>query len=216
MNLRCITREPFELPAEIVDYLEENSEIVTFRKNETILPAGMLDAPFYFLSAGLARLYYPPLHGEEREETILFGEAGNIAGSLSNFMLGLPAVFGVKAVTPVKAYRIAPKIIRDLYQSNHIFCKWIMELALLQIAHLEIRHTYFTSKDPYERFINFIRFKPKSYLRRVPGYMIASYLDISPTEYSKVRERYDAEHLNVAYDKEFLDAVGLTGFAPEE
>lgn len=216
MNLRCITREPFELPPDILDYLEQNSEIVTFRKNETILPAGILDAPVYFLSAGLSRLYYPPKTPDDREETILFGEAGNIATSLSNFMLGLPAVFGVKAVTPVKAYRINPQIIRNLYRTNHVFCRWLMELAMLQLAHFEIRHTYFTNSDPYQRFINFIRFKPKSYLRRVPGYIIASYLSMSPAEYSKVKERYESEHLNVAYDKEFLDAVGLTGFAPEE
>ena len=216
MNLRCITREPFELPAEIVEHLEQNSEIVTFRKNETILPAGMLDAPFYFLSAGLARLYYPPKTPDDSEETILFGEAGNIATSLSNFMLGLPSVFGVKAVTPVKAYSIKPDVIRNLYQTNHTFCRWVMEVALLQIAHFEIRHTYFTDTDPYQRFIKFIRFKPKSYLRRVPGYVIASYLSMSPNEYSKVKEKYENEHLNVMYDKEFLDAVGLTGFAPEE
>lgn len=216
MNLRCITREPFELPQEILDQLEENAEIVTFRKNETILPAGALDAPVYFLSAGLSRLYYPPKGANDREETILFGEAGNIAASLSNFMLGLPAVFGVKAVTPVKAYKINANVIRNLYRTNHVFSRWLMELALLQIAHFEIRYTYFNTTDPYERFINFIRFKPKSYLRRVPGYMIASYLSISSTEYSKVKERYEAEHMNVSYDKEFLDAVGLTGFAPEE
>lgn len=216
MNLRCITREPFELPQEVLDHLEQNAEIVTFRKNETILPAGALDAPIYFLSAGLSRLYYPAKNPDEREETILFGEAGNIATSLSNFMLGLPAVIGVKAVTPVKAYRIKASVIRELYRTNHVFCQWLMELALLQIAHFEIRHTYFTETDPYQRFINFIRFKPKSYLRRVPGYMIASYLSLSPTEYSKAKETYEKEQLNVAYDKEFLDAVGLTGFAPEE
>lgn len=216
MNLRCITREPFELPSEIVEHLEQNSEIVTFRKNETILPVGMLDAPFYFLSAGLARLYYPPKNTDDLEETILFGEAGNIATSLSNFMLGLPAVIGVKAVTPVKAYCIKADVIRNLYRTNHIFCRWVMEMALLQIAHFEIRHTYFTDTDPYERFIKFMHFKPKSYLRRVPGYMIASYLSITPSEYYKVKERYENEQLNVAYDKEFLDAVGLTGFAPEE
>lgn len=216
MNLRCITREPFELPTDIVDYLERNSEIITFRKNETILAAGSLDAPVYFLSAGLARLYYPPKTPDDREETILFGEAGNIAASLTNFILGLPAVFGIKAVTPVKAYRVRAEVIHNLYRDNHTFCNWLMQLALIQIAHFEIRHTYFTSTDPYERFINFIRFKPKSYLRRVPGYMIASYLSISNSDFSKVKERYENEHLNVAYDKEFLDAVGLTGFAPEE
>ncbi|MDE7437395.1 MAG: Crp/Fnr family transcriptional regulator [Muribaculaceae bacterium] len=216
MNLRCITREPFELPADIVEHLEQNSEIVTFRKNETILSAGELDAPFYFISAGLARLYYPPENDDETEETILFGEAGNIAAALSNFMLGLPSVFGVKAVTPVKAYRIKADVIRNLYRIDHTFCRWLMELSLIQIAHFEIRHTYFTDKDPYQRFIKFMRFKPKSYLRRVPGYIIASYLSITPNEYYKVKEKYENDHLNVPYDKEFLDAVGLTGFAPEE
>lgn len=216
MNLRCITRDPFELPDDIVNYLEEKAEIVTFRKNESIITPGEENTPVYFLSAGLSRMVYPPKVAGEREETILFGEAGNMATSVSNFILGLPAVMGVMAVTPVKAYKIDANVIKDLYNRNHIFCRWMMEIAIKQLAHLEIRHTYFTSSDPYQRFIDFIRFKPKSYLRRVPGYMIASYLSIPPNEYSRIKERYEAEHLNVSYDKEFLDAVGLTGFAPEE
>lgn len=216
MNLKNITKEPFELPSEILSHLERNSQMIFFRKNDTIVTPGSTDSPWFFISAGLARLFIPSGDTEFPDKTVLFGEAGNIATSVSNFMLGLPAVMGIQAVTPVKAYKIPAEIIKELYASNLTFCRWLMELAMLQIAHLEIRSTYFLTQDPYERFISFMRFKPKSYIRRVPGYMLASYLSLTRTEYFEAKEKYERECLTVQYDKEFLDKVGLTGYAPEE
>ncbi len=216
MNLRCITKEPFELPSEILSYLESKATIETFKKNEILILPGSKNSPWFFISAGLARLYLPSTNPEQPDTTILFGEAGNIATSLPNFMLDLPSVMGVQAVTPLKAYKVSSDIIRELYHNEPIFCRWLAELSMIQIAHLEIRTTYFMEKDPYERFLNFIRFKPKSYMRRVPGYMLASYLSISLNDFFKAKEKYENDNLRVEYDKEFLDKVGLTGFAPEE
>ncbi len=216
MTLKNITKTPFELPDEILRYLQDHSEMLIFRKNAVIVAPGETDVPLYFISAGLARIYCPPTSDNPREVTILFGEAGNIATSLSNFMLGLPAVFGVSAVTPVKVFKIPADKIRNLYQTNTIFCRWLMELSLLQLAHLEVRFTYHNSDDPYMRLINFIKFKPKSFMRRVPGYLIASYVGVSPAEYALMKERYDSENMHVEYDKEFLDNIGITGLAPED
>lgn len=216
MNLKNITKVPFELPEDILRYLSDSSEMVTFRKNAEIIRPGEVDVPVYFLAAGLARIYYPHTEENEREENILFGEAGNLATSLSNFMLNLPSVFGVSAVTPVKAYRIEASRIRSLYKSNNTFCRWLMELALIQLSHLEVRYTYLNSEDPYKRLVNFMRFKPKSFMRRVPGYQIASYIRVGMNEFFMLKERYERENLNIGYDKEFLDAIGMTGYAPEE
>ncbi len=90
-----------------------------------------------------------------------------------------------------------------------------MELSLVQLAYLEIRHTYLAPKDAYERFLNFIRFKPKSFIRRVPDYQIASYLNITPTALSIIKARYARDNVKVEYDRDFLDEVGITGGAPE-
>lgn len=89
-------------------------------------------------------------------------------------------------------------------------------LPLLQLAYLEVRYQYLAPRDAYQRYLNFIRFKTSSFIRRVPGYHIASYLDISPTTLSLLRSRYGHDlEKKVSYDKEFLDAIGMTGQAPE-
>lgn len=216
MTLKNILKTPFELPEYVLQFLLEHSRMVTFRKGACIINPGEENVPLYFLAAGLARIYYPATENVPNDVNILFGEAGNVATSLSNFMLGIPAVFGVGAVTPVKAYVIQANAVRSLYKSSPDFCRWLMELALLQLAHLEVRHTYHSVNDPYTRFLNFIRFKPKSFMRRVPGYHIASYIGVTPSEYAILKDRYEREDSNVEYDKQFLDDIGITGMAPEE
>ncbi len=146
---------------------------------------------------------------------MLFGEAGNVATSVTSFMLGRPAVLSVAAVIKASAYVIDGAVIKKLYSESHEFCRWLMELSLIQLSYLEIRHTYLAPKDAYQRFLNFIRFKPKSFIRRVPAYQIASYLNITPTALSLIQARYARDNVKVKYDKDFLDGVGITGKAPD-
>lgn len=216
MNIRHLLRVPFELPAHIISVLEENSELVTFRKNQVMVRQGVVDDDLYIIASGLARIYYRPEGENARDENLLFGEKGNIAASLTSFMLGCPSVFGIAAVTKLSAYKISGKVVRALYKSDSVFCRWLCELALLQLAYLEVRYQYLAPRDAYQRYLNFIRFKTSSFIRRVPGYHIASYLDISPTTLSLLRSRYGHDlEKKVSYDKEFLDAIGMTGQAPE-
>lgn len=223
MTLKEITATPFALPEDVLAVLEENSRVVGFKKNELIIRAGDVDVPFYFIKSGLARIFYTPLSTpppprdscKPLEQNMLFGEAGNVATSVTSFMLGRPAVLSVAAVIKASAYVIDGAVIKKLYSESHEFCRWLMELSLIQLSYLEIRHTYLAPKDAYQRFLNFIRFKPKSFIRRVPAYQIASYLNITPTALSLIQARYARDNVKVKYDKDFLDGVGITGKAPD-
>ncbi len=222
MTLKEITATPFALPEDVLAVLEDNSRVVGFKKNELIIRAGDVDVPFYFIKSGLARIFYTPLSTppprdscKSFEQNMLFGDAGNVATSVTSFMLGRPAVLSVAAVTKASAYVIDGAVIKKLYSESHEFCRWLMELSLIQLSYLEIRHTYLAPKDAYQRFLNFIRFKPKSFIRRVPAYQIASYLNITPTALSLIQARYARDNVKVKYDKDFLDGVGITGNAPD-
>lgn len=215
MKLNDITKVPFELPQDVLEILQKNSEIVHFKKNANLIEKGVTVTTFYFLKSGLCRIYYPPTPENSREENLLFGEAGNIATSVTSFILHRPSVFSIAAVTNVSAYKIDAEIIRNLYHTNAEFCRWLLELSLLQLSYLEIRHTYLAPKDAYTRFLKFIQFKPKSFMSRVPDYHIASYLGITPTALSLLKARYARDPDKVAYDKDFLDGVGITGAAPD-
>ncbi len=113
MTLKEITATPFALPEDVLAVLEENSRVVGFKKNELIIRAGDVDVPFYFIKSGLARIFYTPLSTPPRdsckplEQNMLFGEAGNVATSVTSFMLGRPAVLSVAAVIKVRGNLIS-------------------------------------------------------------------------------------------------------------
>ncbi len=218
MTLKEITDTPFALPPEILHILERNAKPASFKRNEPIIRSGDTDVAFYFIKSGIARIFYrhpASPSGRHMEQNILFGKAGDLATSLTDFILGKPTVLDVAAVTGTSAYVVDAPVIRRLYEESHQFCRWLMELSLIQLAYLEIRHTYLAPRDAYQRFLSFIRFKPKSFMRRVPAYHIASYLNITPTALSLIRARYAKDVIKMEYDKDFLDEVGITGNTAE-
>lgn len=199
MDFKEITKVPFELPDSVIDILEANSSIIYFKKNEDIVRKGEIADTLFFIREGLARLYMPASEENNREEIIAFGEAGDIATSVTSFTHGRPSIFSVSAVTKVSAYRVEAKVIKDLCEQSHVFCRWMMETALWQLSGLEVRYMFMALGDAYQRFLKFMRFKPAKLVRQIPLRYIASYLKVSPQTLSELRARYAKDCVMINY-----------------
>lgn len=212
MSLKNLLKEPFELPEAVLGELGAHAELVAFGRNEVMVRQGSADDSVYVIASGLARIYHRPEDDDTREENLMFGGKGELALSPVAFFLGQPSAFGVAAVTRLRAYRLPGEVIRSLYAADPDFCRWLLIRALHQLAILEVRNKYLAPRDAYRRYLNFIRFKKPSFMRRVPGYHIASYLNISQTTLSLLRARYARDdQQKIGYDKEFLDEIGIDG-----
>lgn len=202
MDFKEITRVPFELPDSVISVLESHSEMVDFKKNEDIVKKGEIVDSVFFIRRGIARLYMPVCEGNTREDTIAFGEAGDIATSVTAFTHGQPAIFSVSAVTKVSAYKIKSSVVKKLCDESHVFCKWVMETSLWQLSGLEVRYMFMSLGEAYQRFLKFMRFKPADFVRQVPLRHIASYLKVSPQTLSELRARYAKDCIRVNYSQQ--------------
>lgn len=211
MSIEEIIQSNSPCPSNTIKVLEANSELVRFKKKASLIEQGEISPSVFLIKEGICAIVYGSKKEGASKDTVLFGAAGDIALSPTGFMFNLPAVFSIMAVTNVKAYKIEGSVIRNLYKTDPAFCRWIAEISMTQLAQLEIRYTYMAPKDAYERFLNLIRFKPKSFLRSVPDYQIASYLGVTPTTLSLLRARWAKDkECKATYDRDFLASVGLT------
>ena len=205
-----ITQASFALPPDIVSLLEANSVPTVFKKKDSLIAQGETSPSVYLIAEGICAVVYSHNDDAGTKDTLLFGTQGDIAMSPTNFMFHRPAIFSISAVTKVMAYKINPGVISSLYEGDSSFCRWLVQVAITQLSQLEIRHTYMAPKDAYKRFLNLMRFKPKSFLRSVPDYQIASYLGVSPTTLSLLKARWAKDNDRKAtYDREFLESVGI-------
>ena len=94
MNLKHLLKEPFELPDRILKVLEENSEFVSFLKNQEIIRPGDTDVDFYIIASGLARIYHRPEGEDGRDEKPAFRREGQHCRLTHQFHAWLPGRYG--------------------------------------------------------------------------------------------------------------------------
>jgi CRP-like cAMP-binding protein len=173
------------MPLSPDDFAQIKGHIVTFRyeKKEHLIKAGETEQYLYFISKGLAREYL--IKGKMEITTDIISE-GTITGSASSFLGGGPSQYYIQAMEPVSALAIAKKSLEQLFLSDD---KWerlgrllTTHFLLQQEKHI-LDNIRFTAK---ERFLNFVS-EHTALLQRVPQKYLASYLNIKPETFSRMK-----------------------------
>lgn len=200
MELEEILKLPFQLPQDTVEYLKDNAELLTFKKTQVISAQGEVSRHLYLLKSGIARYYHTNYALGGKEDTIVFGTSGDVGTSLTSLAHNLPAVFSLGAITKVEMYAIPTKLILDLTETDHTFCKWFFKLTLWQLALLETRYEFMCAPDAYSRYLAFLKIRSKDFINRIPLRYIASYLNITPQTMSELRARYAHDTVKSEFD----------------
>lgn len=178
-----LTDEQFEL-------ISKDLKIKTFQKNELILSPGELCSRTYFVLDGLLRSYsidnkgkvhiiqFAPEHWWLAERNSLFNEASefNIDSIESTTVVVIPREY-------------------FLTMSKHVPGFETLNNTMLNnsIRFMQKRINMLLSATAEERYLDFIRLYPNLTLR-VPQWMIASYLGITPESLSRVRKDLASKH----------------------
>jgi CRP-like cAMP-binding protein len=178
-----ITEEQFSL-------ISKDLQIKTFQKNEIILSQGDICNRSYFVGEGLLRSYSVDSKG--KAHIIQFApELWWI--SERNGLFNEPSDFYIDAVEQTTAILI-PK---DYFNMAIPHLPKLQELnqTMLNnsIRFMQKRINMLLSATAEERYLDFIRLYPNLTLR-VPQWMIASYLGITPESLSRVRKDLAHKH----------------------
>jgi len=182
-NVRGFINQYTELTEEDFQTLASKFRPVSFDKKTKVVDIGEIATTIYFVIQGITRRYF--YRGKQEVITHLVRENG-IMGSVISFLTGEPSRYVLETIEPVTALAISKADLEALFLSDKKWEKFgrkIITAFFLQIEYHNLDNIRFSTK---ERFINFMKQSPDLVLR-VPQKYLASYLEIQPETFSRLK-----------------------------
>lgn len=138
-----------------------------------------------FISKGLFKLYYLT---KGHEKTMLFFTEGQFLTDYFGYLTQTPSVRPIKALEDSIVYSITREKLNQLIHTSKAWSTIARVMAERAYILAVQRANRLLHDDFNTRFLTFMAEYP-SLLQRVPQYMIASYLDMTPETLSRVKKR---------------------------
>ena len=172
-----------DLADEDIRLLSELIEMRTYDKKVRIVEIGEVEQYLSFVVKGLLRKYF--IRDKEEVVTQVFKEGDVVVSSVSYFS-GTPSRYNIETIEPTTVLSLTYANMEKLFSTDP---KWermgrlVMADFLLQREHWLLDNINYT---PRQRFFRFIKEEP-DLLKRVPQKWLASYLNIKPETFSRLK-----------------------------
>lgn len=165
--------------------LDELVPIRHFKKGTVLLKAGQVATESYYCIKGCVQQYYD-VDGNER--TTAFYTEGQSIASLKSFVNQVPADHYLACVEDctlaVWGYAAEKELFRR-HPRMESPCRFTVEN---DFGDAQQALASFITKTPEQRYLDLMSARPEL-LQRVPQYLLASYLGVTPESLSRIRKR---------------------------
>ncbi len=174
-----------ELTPEIEIIIDDNLERKSVKRGETLLRQGEGCYHTFFVAKGLLRAYTIDEYG--KEHLLQFAPENWFISDRSSVLFDEVSEQFIDAVEDSEVILIETGFFEKLSEISPGFQRFNMYALNNHIRHLHKRINLLISASAEVRYMDFIRLYP-DILLRVPQWMIASYLGITPESLSRVRK----------------------------
>jgi len=157
----------------------------SFKKGDYFLNAGKICNKISFLESGLFRLFYQ-VDGEEK--IMLFFAENEFMTDYFGFLTQSPSIRPIQALEDSIVYSIERKQLNLLFDKSKSWERVGRKLAESAYVTSVLKANRLLHDDYDTRLKTFIEESP-TLIQRVPQYMIASYLNMTPETLSRVKKR---------------------------
>jgi CRP-like cAMP-binding protein len=165
--------------------IEELTTVKHFSKHEFILIQGKVCDFIAFINKGAFRGFYS-VDGQQYSKQFFL--EGGFCTDYASFLTGKKSLIYLQATEDSTVIFFERKDVNAMYKAIPNFVHFRKLLAEnLYIAVTDIKASFILN-SPEERYANLIKDRPEV-IQRVPQYMIASYLGITPEALSRIRRR---------------------------
>ena len=158
-------------------------EIRSFGKKEVIAPAGEIDDYLNMVVQGLVRKYIPV---RNREVTIQLATEGHLIQSEISFHQRIASEVVIETIEPTILVSMHYRNVQDALQKlpfGEALGRIIISYMFIKKDDRSYRQLKYNTR---ERFLDFINSNPHM-LQRVPQKILASYLNIEPETFSRLK-----------------------------
>ncbi|MDF1696728.1 MAG: Crp/Fnr family transcriptional regulator [Saprospiraceae bacterium] len=173
-----IEEEDFE---KFCNYLEFHQ----FNPKEYLLKSGSICYCKYFILKGLTRTFYIEESGVER--IIQFGIENWWVTDMDSFCNEVPSNVYIQALEPLETFSISKQSLEQVYTEIPIIERFFRRLTENWLIAQQKSSHFYMKANSKKRYLDLINSIP-NFVQRVPQYMIASYLDITPEYLSDIRK----------------------------
>ncbi len=152
--------------------------------SQYILRAGEVCKHFLFVEEGL--LLFISLDEKGTEHILQFAPENWLMADRSSMYFDEPSLYYIKAIEPSKVVFLHPNFFTEAAKIKFEFGMFTEKSLQRSIYYLQKRINSLLAMTAKERYLEFIELYP-NLLLRVPQWMIASYLGITPESLSRVR-----------------------------
>jgi CRP-like cAMP-binding protein len=149
-----------------------------------ILKQGDVADSLYVLRQGLA---CATIEMDNRKFTLDVFLDGYVFAAMESLLTRVPTTFGFEVVSDSEYVSISRSILEKMSESHDLRSKFGVHHQLTNMR-MTRRLIELMTVSPLERYLHFVQTRP-DLLVRLPQYMIASMLGISPESLSRIRKR---------------------------
>lgn len=185
MSIAKYLSEVFEIPLESVEYCSNRIRKVSVKKGEVLLREGEVCKETFFVETGLLRMYSIDKNG--KEHIIQFAPENWLISDRSSLFFNSSSEYFIDAIEPSEVLSLGVDFFSDVRKNFPDAGDNNNLLLQKHIRNLQDRINSLLSDSAEERYMKFIKMYP-DILQRVPQWMVASYLGITPESLSRVRK----------------------------
>ena len=179
-------RQYVELSEQEIEILERYVEPVELKRREFLVTEGQVCRCNYFVEKGCLRMFH--INGKMVEQTTQFALETWWLSDYFSFLKQKPSGYSIQAIEKSLIvaidYQRQDELFAELPKLESYFR--IMMQRALAASQLRVKLIYEFSKE--EMYTHFVTSYPQ-FFQRVPQYMIASYLGLTPEYLSELRKR---------------------------
>lgn len=183
-----------DLSEKVINSITQNLRIESIKKGNHLLNAGEVCSFSFFIEKGLLRMY--SINELGKEQIIQFAPENWLVSDRSSSYFNKASDFYIDAIEDSEIVFIS-KDFMDLAAEKHdSFRVFFEKLLHNHIRHMQKRISLLLGATAEQRYMDFIKLYPDLMLR-VPQWMIASYLGVTPESLSRVRKELAKKHFKV-------------------
>lgn len=188
MQLAEYLEQHIKIPNELQFYIDQLFEKVEFKKNEFLLKQGEISDKIFFIESGVVREYFNSESESEKVITYWILPENEWIYQVESFELQTPSNSHIRAETKVQARSISKVMFEQLINKNEELSPCVLKIYRKYLLQLEYRNRMHQLRKVEERLNYFDQMHP-GLSQKVPLYMIASYLNTTATNLSRVRNK---------------------------
>jgi CRP-like cAMP-binding protein len=182
--IKCISENKLLNPEEVED-IAQAIRVEQFKKGSLLLKEGEVAKDCYLVLKGCVRQYYVV---DGNEKTTSFFVEGQGFSSFKSASKGIPSDHFLECIEDTTLAVLSVKKELELYQKYPNFESLSRSGMEEQLGDYQEMLAKFVTLKPEDRYLELLEKRP-DLINRVPQYLLASYLGISPETLSRIRKR---------------------------